>query len=106
MERGCCAPLHPCQSLRLLTCIGEEILSGQEEQKPFPTSHHKHPPCRPQPRHRFRRSLHVPDMDQDNSAEWSEGPSAALGGAGSKRQRTGAGDSDDVGDGEDADVSN
>jgi len=45
-------------------------------------------------------------MDQDNSAEWSEGPSAALGGAGSKRQRTGAGDSDDVGDGEDADVSN
>jgi len=45
-------------------------------------------------------------MDQDSSAEWSEGPSAALGGAGSKRQGTRAGDSDDVGDGEDADVLN
>jgi len=40
VERGCCAPLHPCQSLRLLTCIGEEIFPGQEEQKTFPTSHH------------------------------------------------------------------
>ena len=37
------------------------------------------------------------------SAEWSEGPSAAAGGAGSKRRRTG--DSDDSDDGEDAAVS-
>jgi len=46
--------------------------------------------------------LALPDMDQDSSAEWSDGPRAALGGAGSKRQRMGAGDSNDVGDGEDA----
>jgi len=45
-------------------------------------------------------------MDPDRSAEWSEGPSASVGGAGFKRKRTDAGDSDDVGDGEDADVSN
>jgi len=45
--------------------------------------------------------LALPDMDQDSSAEWSEGPRAALAGAGSKRQRMGAGDSNDVGDGED-----
>jgi len=52
------------------------------------------------------RLFALPDIDPDRSAEWSEGPSAAVGGAGSKRQRTDAGDSDDVGDGEDADVSN
>ena len=54
----------------------------------------------------WERFLVFPDMDQDSSAEWSEGPSTAVGGAGSKRQRTDAGDSDDVGDSEDADVSN
>jgi len=43
----------------------------------------------------------LPDMDQDRSAEWSEGPNTALGGAGSKMERTDAGDSDDVGYGED-----
>ena len=37
------------------------------------------------------------------SAEWSEGPSAAAGGAGSKRRRTG--DRDDADDGEDDAVS-
>ena len=37
------------------------------------------------------------------SAEWSEGPSAGAGAAGSKRRRTG--DSDDADDGEDAGVS-
>jgi len=52
------------------------------------------------------RLFALPDMDPDRSAEWFEGPSAAVGGAGSKTQRTDAGDSDDVGDGEDADVSN
>eukprot|EP00277_Geminigera_cryophila_P004392 CAMPEP_0179427208 /NCGR_PEP_ID=MMETSP0799-20121207/13244_1 /TAXON_ID=46947 /ORGANISM="Geminigera cryophila, Strain CCMP2564" /LENGTH=82 /DNA_ID=CAMNT_0021202201 /DNA_START=891 /DNA_END=1139 /DNA_ORIENTATION=+ len=50
----------------------------------------------------WERFLALPDMDQDSSAEWSDGPRAALGGAGSKRQRMGAGDSNDVGDGEDA----
>jgi len=44
----------------------------------------------------------LPDMDQDRNAEWSKGPNTALGGAGSKRQRTDAGDSNDIGDGEDA----
>jgi len=53
----------------------------------------------------WERFFALPDMDQDRNAEWCEGPSAALGGAGSKGQRTDAGDSDDVGDGEDADVS-
>jgi len=52
------------------------------------------------------RLFALPDMDPDRSAEWSEGPSASVGGAGFKRKRTDAGDSDDVGDGEDADVSN
>jgi len=47
--------------------------------------------------------LALPDMDVDSSAEWSEGPSAAAGGVGSKRRRTG--DSDDANDGEDAAVS-
>jgi len=52
------------------------------------------------------RLFALPDMDPDRSAEWSEDPSASVGGAGFKRKRTYAGDSDDVGDGEDADVSN
>ena len=54
------------------------------------------------------RLFALPDMDPIRSAEWSEGPSASVGGAGFKRKRTDAGDSDDVGDGEDqaADVSN
>jgi len=47
--------------------------------------------------------LALPDMDGDSSAEWSEGPSAAAGGAGLKRRRTS--DSDDADDGEDAAVS-
>jgi len=42
-------------------------------------------------------------MAEDSRAEWSEGPSAAAGGAGSKRRRTG--DSDDSDEGEDAAVS-
>ena len=50
------------------------------------------------------RLFTLPDMDPDRSAEWSEGPSALVEGTGSKRQRTDTGDSDDVGDGEDADV--
>jgi len=45
--------------------------------------------------------LALPDMDQDSSAEWSVGPRAALEGAGSRRQRMGAGDSNDVIDSED-----
>ena len=52
------------------------------------------------------RLFALPDMDPDRSAEWSEGPSALVGGAGFKRKRTESGDSDDVGDGEDTDVSN
>jgi len=52
------------------------------------------------------RLFALPDIDPDRSAEWSEDPSASVGGAGFKRKRTYAGDSDDVGDGEDADVSN
>jgi len=46
----------------------------------------------------------LPDMDPDRSAEWSEGPSASVGGAGFKRKRTDAGNNNDVGDSEDADV--
>ena len=36
-----------------------------EEQETFPTSHHQHAPCCPQPRHRFRvrRSLHAIQSD-------------------------------------------
>jgi len=52
------------------------------------------------------RLFTLPDMDPDRSAEWSEVPSASVGGAGFKRKRTESGDSDDVGDGEDTDVSN
>jgi len=51
----------------------------------------------------WEKLLVLPDMDVDSSAEWSEGPSAAAGGAGSKRRRTG--DSDDADDGEDTAVS-
>jgi len=43
------------------------------------------------------RLFNLPDMDPDRSAEWSQGPSASVGGAGFKRKRTDAGDSDDVG---------
>jgi len=52
------------------------------------------------------RLFALPDMDPDRSAEWSEGPSAVVGGAGLKRQRTDAGDTNDVGDSDDTDVSN
>ena len=48
----------------------------------------------------------LPDMDQDRSTEWSEGPSASVGGAGFTRKRTDAGNNNDVGDSEDADVLN
>ena len=51
----------------------------------------------------WEKLLALPDMDVDSSAEWSEGPSAAVGGAGSKRRRTD--DSNDADDGEDAAVS-
>ena len=37
----------------------------------------------------WQKLLALPDMDVDSSAEWSEGPSAAAGGAGSKRRRVG-----------------
>jgi len=45
--------------------------------------------------------LTLPDMDQDSSAKWCEGPRVALGGADWKRQRMRPGDSNDVGNGED-----
>jgi len=51
----------------------------------------------------WEKLLALPDMDVDSSAEWSEGPSAAAGGAGSKSRRTG--NNDDGDDGEDAAVS-
>lgn len=50
--------------------------------------------------------LALPDMDEGPfSAEGHDIPSTGEGGAGSKRQRTEAGDSDDAGDGEDGGVS-
>ena len=52
---------------------------------------------------RWEKLFALSAMAVDTSAEWSEGPSAAAGGAGSKRRRTG--DSDDSDDGEDAAVS-
>jgi len=52
---------------------------------------------------RWEKLFSLSAMAVDTSAEWSEGPSAAAGGADSKRRRTG--DSDDSDDGEDATVS-
>jgi hypothetical protein len=52
---------------------------------------------------RWEKLFALSAMAVDTRAEWSEGPSAAAGGAGSKRRRTG--DSDDADDGEDAAVS-
>jgi len=52
---------------------------------------------------RWEKLLALSAMAVDSRAEWSEGPSAAAGGAGSKRRRTG--DSDDADDREDAAVS-
>jgi len=43
---------------------------------------------------RWEKLFALSAMTVDTRAEWSEGPSAAAGGAGSKRRRTG--DSDDV----------